>query len=178
MKVHVGSSNRVKLEAVRRVFSQVFSGEEIEVGLVEVAPGIPAQPFGDEVARGALARAQSALKGADYGVGIEAGLIWNEQLNVYFDVQFCAIIDRTGLVTVGHGPGFVYPEQVIRAAKGGKTVGEAMEELTGIENIGHRMGAIGYLSRGAMDRTRLTEQAVLMALLPRIRPELYKHNDP
>lgn len=148
------------------------------MSLVEVELKIPAQPFDDEVARGAVARAQAALQGADYGVGIEAGLIWNEQLNVYFDVQFCAIVDRAGNVTVGHGPGFVYPERVINAVKAGKTVGKAMEELTGIENIGHRMGAIGYLSRGAMDRTQLTEQAVLMALLPRLRPDLYRHNDP
>lgn len=173
MRVHVGSSNPIKREAVRRVFARVFPHEELEVRLVEVSTGAPPQPFNDEVAQGALERARQALKDADYGVGIEAGLIWNETLKCYLDVQFCAVIDREGVLTVGHGSGFVYPESVIEAVRAGKTVGEAMSELTGIEKIGHRIGAIGYLSKGLLERRQLTEQAVLMALLPRIRPELY-----
>jgi len=173
MLVHVGSANPVKREAVRRVFARVFPTESLEVRLVEVSVGIPAQPFDDEVPQGAVERARQALKDADFGVGIEAGLIWNETLKRYFDVQFCAVIDREGTLTVGHGPGFVYPERVIEAVRSGKTVGEEMSELAGIKKIGHRIGAIGYLSKRIMDRTQLTEQAVLMALLPRIRPELY-----
>jgi inosine/xanthosine triphosphatase len=112
---------------------------------------------------------------ADFGVGIEAGLLRCEALKAYFDVQFCAIVDREGKVTVGHGAGFVYPPRVLRAVlEEGRTVGEAMAELSKIPDIGKRMGAIGYLSRGLLDRTQLTEQAVLMALLPRLRPELYE----
>lgn len=179
MRVHVGSSNPVKREAVRRVFARVLdlTAEELTVELVPVESGVPPQPRGDEVARGAVARATAALGigEADYGVGIEAGLIRHDSLNVYFDVQFCAVVDRTGRVTVGHGPGFLYPPRVLNAVlQGGKTVGEAMEALTGVDRIGHKMGAIGYLSRGLLDRTRLSEQAVLMALIPRIRPELYQ----
>ena len=55
----------------------------------------------------------------------------------------------------------------------GGTVGEKMSEITEIEEIGHKMGSIGYLSDGMIDRTALTEIAVLMALIPRIRKELY-----
>jgi inosine/xanthosine triphosphatase len=175
MRVHVGSSNPVKLEAVRRVFTRAFLDEIIDVVLVPVEPGVPSQPLGDEVARGAVARARAALQGADYGVGIEAGLIYHHALKLHFDVQFCAIVDRAGRVTVGHGPGFVYPRRVLQAVlEEGQTVGQAMEALTGIEHIGHKMGAIGFLSQGLMDRRALTEQAVLMALLPRLRPDLYQ----
>ncbi len=173
MRVHVGSSNPVKREAVRRVFSRVFADKTLEVRLVAVSADIPQQPFNGDVARGALERAKDALDDADYGVGVEAGLIWNEVFRLYFDVQFCVIVDRQGRITTGHGSGFVYPERVIQAALAGKTVGQAMTEWTGIERIGHGMGAIGYLSQGLLDRTQLTEQAVLMALIPRIRPELY-----
>ena len=177
MRVHVGSSNPVKREAVRRVFAQVFdlTADELTVELVPVESGVLPQPVGDEVAHGAVARAIAALEDADYGVGIEAGLIRHESLDVHFDVQLCAVVDRAGRVTVGHGPGFLYPPRVLKAVlQEGKTVGEAMEAFTGIERIGHRMGAIGFLSNDLLDRTRLTEQAVLMALIPRIRPELYR----
>jgi non-canonical (house-cleaning) NTP pyrophosphatase len=48
-----------------------------------------------------------------------------------------------------------------------------MEVATGIEDIGEKMGAVGYLTKGKLNREELTEQAVLMALVPRIRKELY-----
>jgi len=173
MLVQIGSSNPVKAEAVRRVFARLYPQEQFEIRLVPVESGVPEQPLDAQVAQGARERAEGALGQADYGVGIEAGLIWNEVFRVYFDVQFCAILDRAGRLTVGHGSVFVYPPKIIAQVQAGQTVGQAMAELSGISDIGHQMGAIGYLSRGLLDRTRLTEQAVLMALLPRIRPELY-----
>lgn len=181
MRVYVGSTNPVKGEAVRRVFARAFPPEadSLRVELVAVDSGVPAQPRDLEVPRGAATRARAAWAAsggeADFGVGIEAGLLRCEPLNTYFDVQFCAIVDREGKITVGHGAGFVYPPRVLRAVlEEGRTVGEAMAELSKIPDIGKRMGAIGYLSRGLLDRTQLTEQAVLMALIPRLRPELYE----
>ena len=181
MRVYVGSTNPVKAEAVRRIFARAFPNEAegLNVKLVAVDPGVPAQPRDEEVPRGAVARARAALAAsrgeADFGVGIEAGLLRCDPLDTYFDVQFCAIVDREGKITVGHGAGFVYPPRVLRAVlQGGRTVGEAMVELSRIPDIGKKMGAIGYLSRGLLDRTQLTEQAVLMALIPRLRPELYE----
>jgi len=53
-------------------------------------------------------------------------------------------------------------------------VGETISRITGIENIGHKSGSVGYLSDGLIDRTSLTEIAVLMALIPRIRRKLYE----
>jgi inosine/xanthosine triphosphatase len=111
-------------------------------------------------------------------VGIEAGLMWSSALSDYFDVQYCAIIDRGGRITVGHGPGFTYPPRVLEKVKAGSTVGEAMERLTGIRRIGSGEGAIGYLTEGRLDRKRLTESAVLMAMVPRIRREFYSRGAP
>lgn len=171
LKVNVGTQNPVKAEAVRHVLSRILG--PVEVSLVPVEPGVPKEPFGVEIARGAVRRAKGALKGADLGVGIEAGLIWNEELRTYFDVQFCAILDREGRLTVGHGSGFVYPPRVIEEVERGRAVGEVMSELTGVPDIGTKEGSVGYLSKGTLTRTELTEQAVLAALIPRIRPELY-----
>lgn len=173
IKVHVGSQNPVKAEAVKSVFSRLSA---VAVELVEVDSGVPTEPFGEEIAQGAVHRAREALKDADFGVGIEAGLVWNGTLKTYFDVQFCAIIDREGRLTVGHGPGFVYPPKVIAEVKKGRAVGEVMEELTGIPEIGRREGSVGYLSEGLLTRRELTEQAVIAALIPRIRPELYSED--
>ncbi len=170
-KVHVGTRNPVKAEAVSIAFARMLG--QVEVQAVGVDPGVPAEPFGEEIARGAVRRARQALGDGDYGVGIEAGLSWNEVLRTYFDVQFCAIIDKDGVITAGHGPGFVYPPKVLAQVKQGRAVGEVMGQLTGIPDIGKREGSIGFLSKGALTRTELTQQAVLAALIPRIRPEMY-----
>src|SRR2546422_836840 len=78
----------------------------------------------------------------------------------------------------GHGPGFTYPPRILESVKAGRTVGKAMERLTGIRGIGSKEGAIGYLTERRLDRDDLTESAVLMAMVPRIRRELYARGVP
>lgn len=174
VKVAVGTTNRVKVDAVTRVFTQVFGLVEVE----QVDPGhsVGNQPMEEDTIKGSIERAKNALAraGADFGVGIEAGLFYNKVLKKHLDVQYCAIVDSAGRLTVGHGPGFEYPPEVIRAVLKGDTVGETMSRMTEIEEIGHKMGSIGYLSDGMIDRTSLTEIAVLMAMIPRVRRELYE----
>jgi non-canonical (house-cleaning) NTP pyrophosphatase len=48
-----------------------------------------------------------------------------------------------------------------------------MEEISGIRLIGQKMGVVGYLSRGILTRKRLTETAVVAAMLPRLDPGFY-----
>jgi inosine/xanthosine triphosphatase len=176
MRIAVGSSNPVKVKAVERVFARFF---HISVSMVNVSTGVPPQPVGLEVTiRGAVSRARNALAasdGADLGVGIEAGLIpVPGSLSGYMDQQFAAIIDRSGRVTLGGGSSFEYPPSIVsRVLEEGIEIGTAMDRLTGIHELGQKQGAIGYFSKGYLDRTALSEQAVLMALLPRLHQELY-----
>lgn len=172
LRVHVGSNNPIKAQAVKNVFERALGPAEVR--LISVESGVPLEPLGNDIARGACERAKKALLDADFGVGIEAGLIWHKELKLYFDVQFCAIVSRDGKLTVGHGSGFVYPPKVIERVLAGRPVGDVMSELTGIEKLGHKIGSIGYLSKGLLTREQLTEQAVLMALIPRLHPELYE----
>ena len=177
LKVAVGSTNKVKVDAVRNIFTQAFG--LVEVVSVEADHGVEKQPMEERVLEGAIRRAKVAIEKArgDFGVGIEAGLFHNRLLDRRLDIQYCAIVDASGKLTVGHGPGFEYPPQVIDAVLKGGTVGDTMSKITGIEKIGHKMGSIGYLSDGMIDRTSLTELSVLMALVPRIRAELYSQAD-
>lgn len=169
--VNVGTENPVKVRAVRRVFATV----EIPARVRGVATpsSVPLQPFEHDIVKGAIHRARSAIRRGDFGVGIEAGLVWDSHIDDYFDVQYCAVVDRAGRLTIGHGPGFVHPPAVLSKVKAGATVGGATAEVSRVRDIGSKHGAIGYLTKRAMDRDRLTEAAVLMAMVPRIRPELY-----
>jgi inosine/xanthosine triphosphatase len=172
MKVAVGTNNPVKVKAVENVFSRLFGNVTVEAR--KVSSGVPPQPFGNETVKGAITRAKNAYKSGsyDYGVGIEAGL--SDVEGFVLDVQFCAIYDAVDGITLGCGSGFEYPPYVISEVLAGREVGEVMSEVSGIENLGKKLGAIGYLSHGMLDRTQLTEQSVLMALFPRINPKLYK----
>jgi inosine/xanthosine triphosphatase len=173
VRVAVGSTNKVKVDAVRNVFTQSFG--LVEVRGTETDQTAGKQPLGEKTIEGAIQRARQAIghEKTDFGVGIEAGLFFNKVLGKYLDIQYCAIVDSSGRMTVGHGPGFEYPPEVIAEVLKGRTVGDTMSRITEIEDIGHKMGSVGYLSDGLIDRTSLTEIAVLMALIPRIRPELY-----
>ena len=177
MRVAVGSTNPVKIKAVRNTLKRLSIKASVKG--VEVSSDAPPQPIGqNSIIKGAIGRARRALRSGnfDVGVGIEAGLVNVTHVQSGFlDVEWCAIVDKRGAVTLGHSSGFEYPRVVIEAVMEEKEeIAKVMERLTGIKNIGRRMGAIGYLSRGKLNRIKFTEQAVFTAMLPRIRKELYE----
>jgi inosine/xanthosine triphosphatase len=174
VRVAVGSENPVKLEATRRALSTLFG--QVEVRGFDAPSGVPDQPFEEATWEGARTRARLALAAwpdADFGVGIEAGLFQVSATGGLLDVQACVVLDHAGRLTYGQGPGFAYPPGVQDALRAGATVGEVLSRVADVPDIGRKMGAVGWLSRGHLSRAGLTEPAILMAFLPRLRPELY-----
>ncbi len=169
MNVNVGTNNSLKVRAVRAAFAAAFPEDDVEVNAIDVPSGVPAQPFGAQVTAGAINRARAALLDADYGVGIEAGIVGLPGCEERFSVQFCAIVDQTGEMTVGHGPGYTLPHGVIAALESGSDLNLEMSRISGIDEIREKIGAVGYLSNGLTDRLTITRDAVLMALIPRIK---------
>ena len=55
----------------------------------------------------------------------------------------------------------------------GFEVGNVMDKVTGVDNLGQKAGAVSYLSKGLLDRTENTEQCVLTAMIPRMNEEIY-----
>ncbi|MEM2881745.1 MAG: inosine/xanthosine triphosphatase [Candidatus Bathyarchaeia archaeon] len=177
VRVAVGSTNPVKIRAAERAFSRAFPGLEVIAFEIDVESGVPPQPLGEETIRGAMNRAAKALEGsgADFGVGIEAGLFpFPNTLTGYLELQWCAVRDRAGRTSLGCGPGFEQPPAIIEEViERGRDVEGAIDAVFGIKGIGRREGAIGLLSKGLMDREELTESAVLMALIPILNEGLY-----
>ena len=164
LDIVVGSTNHVKVEAVRDVMEKVFG--DVRVTGTDVDSGVPDQPFEEQTRQGAINRARAALGDHDMAVGIEAGVF--EKDEGLYDIQYCAIIDRSGRITVGTGSGFMSPPAVAELVRKGQTVGEAMKAVFEQPDIGKGQGAIGYLSRGLLDRKALTEQSVIAAMVPRL----------
>ena len=166
MIVAVATSNPVKARAVEEVFEETFPNANIAVRAVSVDLAIPEQPIGPEVEAGAIARARAAgaSEAADYGVGIEAGLVRLDNDARWFSVQVCAIADRAGRLHVGLGPGYELPADIQDAVLAGEPLRDAFRRLLGVDDADRR-GAIYHLSEGQLDRLDLTRFAIRMALV-------------
>jgi len=165
MNVCVASRNPVKLRAVRDAFAEWFPDETIDTCAVDPSVALPEQPVEEDIARGATARAEEAIgfPNADWGVGIEAGLLRLPGSDRWVNVQVCAIADRAGRVSIGLGPGFELPGDLRATVLSGKPLRDALRELRSMDD-GDRSGAIHLLSSGRLDRSRITVVAVQMAL--------------
>jgi len=173
MIVAVGTKNPAKVKGVRLAFSRYFTN--VILHPVDSSPVARAQPLGlRQMSEGAVARAKFALSraGGDFGVGVEAGIfkVWR----LYFDHQQAAVVDGTGRVSLGHSAGYPLPHLAIdRMIEEGKELEEFAKELSGIDRIGDKGGLIHYLTKGKMSRASLTEQCVVMALIPWLNRDIY-----
>ena len=178
MKVLVGSRNPVKVEATKEAFSQYF--DAVEVVSIEVSSNVSNQPIEDETFEGARNRA-AALKdlnetrklNAQFFVGIEGGI--KNLFQHWFTVGVMCIMDETGRTGYGTTPFFALPKSVSNELLKGKDteLGDVMDTLIGEVNTGQKKGAVGYFTRGVMNRKEYYVAGLTVALIPFLNRELY-----
>lgn len=175
LRVAVGSSNPVKVEAVRGAFSNYF--RDLEVLEVEVRSGVSSHPLGRDVVRGAVNRALKAQRegDADFGVGLEGGtVVYGSRV---FNCGWCAIVDRDGEVHLASSGWWECPPLIYDELRRGREMGEVIDEITGSEGVDEQEGAIGVYSRGVITRKGITEDAVVQALIPFLNRGLYQKGE-
>ncbi|MFC2083230.1 inosine/xanthosine triphosphatase [Candidatus Bipolaricaulota bacterium] len=167
MNVAVATDNPTKIRAVEQAFLGAFTNQEIEVQQLSLQLELPERPIGAAIAAGAIESARAAQRrtDADFGVGIEAGLMQLPGSDRWMSVQICAVADRTGECSIGMGSGYELPKPICDAVLAGEPLREAFERILEVEDPDRR-GAVYFLSEGLVDRMNLTIQAVRMALLP------------
>jgi inosine/xanthosine triphosphatase len=164
--VAVGSTNPVKIGAVRAVLERIAPHATVEG--VAVESGVPDQPWGDdETIRGAIARARAAREAldADWGVGIEGGVIDADGTTVR-TCAWAAIVGRDGKPGVGGSLSLELPPQVGILVRGGMELGHAMDAVTGQHDVKRGVGAVGVLTAGLVTRQGAYETLVAYALVP------------
>ena len=176
MKVLIGSRNPVKIEAAKEVFSEYFG--QVKVTGIEVSSKVSAQPINEETFEGAKNRALELKKlnkeknlGADFFVGIEGGI--TKLYSKWFTLGVGCVIDNQGRIGYGVSPYFELPENIVEQLLSGNELGEVMEKISGKDNIRQREGAIGFLSKGIMDRKNLYIHSLIVALVPFLNKDLY-----
>ena len=170
MIVSIGSKNPVKIEAVKKGFSNYFPNAEFLA--LDVESGVSSQPFHQEIQEGASNRASNAFKAVkcDYAVGLEGGVI--EIYGKHYVASYVAITD--GLETHGSFGGMVEcPDFVLKKLKGGMELGEVMDEHTGRKDTKKGEGMIGIFSKGVITREDSFAKAVVCALVPFLNREKY-----
>ncbi|MGF7117966.1 inosine/xanthosine triphosphatase [Methanobacterium oryzae] len=173
MKIIVGSKNPVKINATKNILEKIYG--KVDVTGIDVESEVPDQPFGKEqTIQGAINRAKNVYSNDfDLSVGIESGLMKiPNSITGYIDLQWCAIFDGNK-ITLGVSAGFEYPPLVIEEVLKGKEVGDVMDKVAGVDNLGQKTGAVSYLSNGLLNRTENTEQCVLTAMIPRMNEKIY-----
>lgn len=147
MKVVVGSTNRVKVEAVQTILEPL----EHEVIGIDAPSGVSKQPFSDqETLEGALNRATEIQSFGDISIGLEAGV--EELNNVFYLVNWGVLKTQEGIIFTAGGTRLPLPESLVKPLKEGKELGEVIDTYAKRENVRSNEGAIGILTSDFFNR--------------------------
>jgi len=178
MKVLVGSRNPVKLEATKVAFSKYF--DAVEVVGISVNSKVSNQPVEDETFAGARNRAFELKRineardlNAEFFVGIEGGI--KKLFHRWFTFGVICIMDNKGIVGYGTSPFFELPSQISEELLEGRGVelSDMVDNLIGEKNTKEKQGAVGYFTKGVMDRKKYYVDGLIVALIPFLNKDLY-----
>ncbi len=174
-KLVVASKNPVKIAAVREGFARMFPAETFLLDGVSVLSGVSDQPMSDaETLEGAWNRAHRAASAApdtDFWIGIEGGV--EDKAGELEAFAWVVIKSREGKIGKGRSSAFFLPQKVAELIRQGKELGEADDIVFARTNSKQENGAVGLLTRNAIDRTHYYTDAVILALIPFANPDLY-----
>ena len=180
MKILVGSENPVKIESVREAFSRYF--KDVQAVGMKADSQVPEQPKEDETFEGAKNRALFLKKvndekglGADFFVGLEGGI--TRRCSQWFAFGGMCIIDRKGRIGLGASPHIPLPDIVVKELLAGKELGVVMDTVAKDSNVKQKYGAMGFFTKGVLDRKGFYVDGLIAALAPFVSEEFYFRKD-
>ena len=168
MKIHVGSENPVKIDAVREAFLLYDLFKDADIEGVGTDSGVAEQPTSlKETVLGAQNRARNAFLDCDWSVGIESGLVEVPHTQSgYLDLTAIALYDGKNF-HMGLSPAIELPKRVVdKIIDEKKDANTAFNEMGFTENkqIGRSEGFVGLLTGGRSNRKEYMKQGVIMAM--------------
>ncbi len=165
MKVVVASENPVKVNVAKRAFALLYPEEEVEFIPVKSDSGVSDQPIDGETEQGALNRLifiQERHQDADFWISQEGGLYQDgERL---YNRAWIMVSDKSGRIAKSSTALLYLPAKVVEYINSGMELGHANDKFFSTVNSKHGIGAIGYLTDGAIDREAYYLQAAVIAL--------------
>lgn len=167
--------NPIKIAAALSSFRAVFPSLEFEAEGFAAPSGVSDQPMSDQETRaGATNRAnwlKHASPTADFWVGIEGGMEPIE--DEWFASAWMVVLSSSGHTGEGKSGLFPIPPEVKRLVLSGMELGHANDKVFGEHNSKQAGGAVGSLTNGLVSRRGLYEHALVLALIPLSKPELF-----
>ncbi len=176
LRIVVGTTNPTKIAGVRNAFKEVFPRERVDIVSIKVSNRVGTQPIGlDSILVGALNRVKNCMaseRGADFYVGVEAGIATVGA--AWIDVHIAVVTDGE-IVGIGMSPGFMVPPQLAKKVvySDNLELDVVADEVFGTKDIGSAGGIVKILTRGLISREDLVKYAVLTALIPWMKRDLY-----
>ena len=173
-QVVVASKNPIKANAAINGFEKAIGGH-LNFCAVDAQSEVSRQPISDrETLTGAHNRVRNAkllYPGADFYIGLEGGV--EEIDGELHEFAWIVVEHKSGKVGKGKTCTFIAPEIFRKMVSEGMEVGDISDHVFGKTNSKQDMGAIGLLTAGVINRAEMYRHAVIVALMPFIRPELY-----
>lgn len=172
MKIAVGSTNPVKVEAVRLVAAKIWP--EVVVVPTAVPSGVSEMPMSDaECIVGARNRALAARETAvaDFGIGLEGGVA-QESFGLTL-VGWVVLVGSNGRESIGGCPRLPLPPRIAQRVLAGEELGPIMDSLVGQQDVKKKGGAVGTLTNGLVMRQEAFATAVAYAFAPFVTPHFY-----
>ena len=170
----VASHNPVKIQAALGGFHQMFPNQEFQAIAVDVPSNVSIQPMSSsETQMGARQRVENAYAAhpqGDFWIGIEGGV---EELDDGLTGFAWIVIRSANLLGKSRTATFFIPTQVADLVRLGKELGEADDIVFNRINSKQDNGAVGILTGDVINRMKLYEMAVILALIPFKNPLLY-----
>lgn len=173
-RVIVASENNVKINAVKIGIESVYDDLSVVKG-ISVESGVSDQPMtNEETLKGALNRAINASiahPDAEFWVGLEGGVeMAGDEMESF---AWVVIKSRDGRIGKARTGTFFLPNKIVELIKQGKELGEADDIVFNKNNSKQNSGAVGLLTRDVITRDKYYAEAVILALIPFLKEELY-----
>jgi len=173
-QVIIASQNPVKVNASKEGFQQVFPDISFNFEGIKVASGVNDQPMSSqETYQGAFNRAlgaQQAQPDAHYWIGIEGGI---EEIQGHMEVFAWIVVLGNQQQGVAKTASFMLPQKVSELVRKGHELGTADDMVFRKKDSKKSSGSVGILTNGLIDRKEYYIQAVILALIPFMHPDLY-----
>lgn len=168
--VMVASTNPAKIAAVRDAFTLVFPEQAFTVEGIAALSGVRDQPLTcDETLLGAKNRVRHCREqcpNADFIVGLEAGI--DEKFTFAW-----MVIEHQGKMSESRSASLPLPPLALEKIHQGMELGDIMDEMFNQQNVKQKGGAIAMLTNHLLTRSSVYQQALILALIPFIKPELF-----
>jgi inosine/xanthosine triphosphatase len=165
VRVGVGSLSDHKVRSCRDAFELSLPNSPLDLIAVGVDPDVGNMPLGTAaILSGAKQRGRVALAtaSADYGVGIEGGMVLDS--GMWFCTSWVVVVTCDGMGVAGTGRTFVPTVIAKRVQTEDIELGDALDWYFGEESKGRVRGLNSLMSNGVISRASSARDAVILAL--------------